>query len=635
LIPVPAWPLLGATYPGVVMIVLAAGLVAVFVVLAVLIWTRFGQARPISKCVLLSLLAHFLLLIYLCSTHILYGPLGPGTWSGQTVIMRIRDAADDEEAATVAAASPKLWNQAGLPDAPIFDAAANTAEEPKPPEPQAQAAPNPPPLLPTEAAPPPPAENEQPPKVVEQPMPAQPAEPPLSAAPPRPEMPQLTELLPGNSPPAETQAEADGGAAPPAKPTPENAAADTTPLPPVAPPTAAPMPEVGPELVATSPPPPRRLGDGQDVPEPLTARVAADRLKAAQPFGASPQTEAAVAMALDWLASAQSTDGRWDADHFGAGRETRTLGHDRRGAGAQADTGVTGLALLAFLGSGETHLNGKHREHVQHGLEFLLASQAASGSLAGQAELYASMYSHGMATLALAEAYALSGDERLLPGLKRALQYTIDSQHAAGGWRYQPQDAGDMSQFGWQLMALKSGELGGIAIPPPTRARMVRFLQNCSSGSSRGLASYRPGDRASRPMTAESLVCRYFLETDQSPQALAEGAAFVAGERPGVGPANYYYWYYGTLAMFQRQGGDWKEWNAALQKELLARQRWDGVAAGSFDPDDLWGGYGGRVYSTALAALSLEVYYRYTPLHGRAADNSRLTDRPWLPALPR
>jgi hypothetical protein len=245
------------------------------------------------------------------------------------------------------------------------------------------------------------------------------------------------------------------------------------------------------------------------------------------------------------------------------------------------------------------------------------------------------MYSHGMATLALAEAYALSGDERLLPGLKAALAYTINSQHAAGGWRYQPYDAGDMSQFGWQLMALKSGELGGIAIPPATRDRMVRFLQSCSTGANRGLAAYRPGDRPSRPMTAESLVCRYFLEADQSPQALAEGAAYVAGERPGVGPANYYYWYYGTLAMFQRQGDDWKAWNAALQKELLARQRWDGSAAGSFDPDDLWGGYGGRVYSTALAALSLEVYYRYTPLHGHSADDSRLTDRPWLPAVPR
>src|SRR5262249_49500385 len=147
--------------------------------------------------------------------------------------------------------------------------------------------------------------------------------------------------------------------------------------------------------------PPRRLGDGQDVPEPLRARVAADRLKAAQPFGASPQSEAAVAAALNWLAPAQSENGRWGADSFRAGRETRPiLGQDRRGTGAEADMGISGLALLAFLGSGETHLQGEHREVVQCGLEFLLANQATDGNLAGRAELFAAMYCHGMATLA-------------------------------------------------------------------------------------------------------------------------------------------------------------------------------------------------------------------------------------------
>jgi hypothetical protein len=374
------------------------------------------------------------------------------------------------------------------------------------------------------------------------------------------------------------------------------------------------------------------------VPEPLQARVAANRLMAAQAFGATAQTEAAVAAALEWLARAQSSDGRWDADLHGAGHETKTLGHDRRGAGAQADTGITGLALLAFLGSGETHLEGKHRETVQHGLEFLLGSQARDGNLAGNAELFAAMYCHGMATLALAEAYALSGDDRLLDGLKRALEFTINAQNAGGGWRYranEPTDPGDMSQFGWQLMALKSAELGGIQTPINTRVRMARFLQSCSLGKSRGLAGYRPGDRASRTMTAEALVCRHFLDAENSPAALDEGAAYVMQERPNRQSPSYYYWYYGTLAMFQRQGEDWQRWNAALQAELLARQRWDGAATGSYDPDDLWGGYGGRVYSTALAALSLEVYYRYVPIHGRELDDSRLTDRPWQPAVPR
>ncbi len=598
---------------------LAAGLIGLFVLLSILVWTRFGQARPIAKCVVLSLLAHLLLLIYMYSTHVLYGP--PGRWTGQTVIMRIRDAADDVEAAPVASPNPQPWQQPGDSNAPLLLATPENKDEKPPKEP-----------LPEVAAEPPPAPESK-------------SEPPSTLK----EEPKLTDLLPDADsrgslrdpqPPDENPKSADAEPAAPSL-------ADATPpdprpltpdprLPTPDPPASSPETQ----FVAVTPPPaPRRLGDGLEVPGPLTARVAADRLKAAQPFGATATTEAAVAAALDWLSKNQSSDGRWDADAHGAGREQRAiLGHDRHGAGANADTGITGLALLAFLGSGETHLSGKHREAVQHGLEFLLGSQAAGGSLAGNAELFAAMYCHGIATLAVSEAFALSGDDRLLPGLQRALQFTINAQSSAGGWRYRPSeptDPGDMSQFGWQLMALKSADLGGLPMPIATRVRMVRFLQSCSIGKNRGLAGYRPGDRASRTMTAESLVCRYFLDAENSPSALDEGGAYVIEERPNQRAANYYYWYYGTLAMFQRQGDDWQRWNAALQAELLARQRWEGAAAGSYDPDDLWGGYGGRVYSTSLATLCLEVYYRYLPVHGAQLDDSRLTDRKWQPVMPR
>jgi hypothetical protein len=642
-------PLLGAVISDrTIAILLAVGLVGVFSLLATLVWTRFGQAKPISKCVVLSLLAHLLFLVYAYSTQVLFGP--PGKWTGQTVTVRLRDAADDQEAARLKTQEPEPWEQAGAESVPLMDNLPQSRTTPeaaspdrvrpevappevatpkpaevalsRPPAPPLPA-PSPPPLLPDKPA------NPTPPEQVAAATPAEgeTVQPPSPDA----EMPRLTDLLPDNDNSATAQTT-------PPTTTPDNPLRDpggeAATLPPESepPPAAA---DAGEQFTAAASGVPRRLGDGQEVPQPLRARVAADRLKAAQPFGASPRTEAAVAAALEWLASAQSADGRWDADAFGAGRETRTLGHDRRGAGAQADTGVSGLALLAFLGNGETHLEGKHREHVQRGLEFLLASQAGNGSLAGNSEFFAAMYSHGIATLALSEAYALSGDERLLPGLRRALQYTIDSQHHGGGWRYQPYDAGDMSQFGWQLMALKSAELGGIPVPSTTRLRMTSFLRSCSSGRSRGLASYRPGDRVSRTMTAEALACRYFLAAENGPAAIDEAAAYLLEERPGEGAANYYYWYYGTVALFQRQGDDWTRWNTALQGELLARQRWDGAAAGSWDADDQWGGYGGRVYSTSLAALSLEVYYRYLPLHVQQAVQDRYTDRPAFPGLPR
>ncbi len=603
-------------------IVLAIGFISLFIALVVMVWTRWGQARPIAKCAGLSFAAHLLLLIYAYSTRVLFDQ--PGSWLGQTVKVHLVDAKDYEETAF----APELeeeqpWSRPGDDDSEELNLLA--------PAPSATAAVTPQTTAITRTTRP----AEIVPPAAPAPQPVAPPEQtaavqPPSATPPRPNENAaatddvenlLNEIpLPTASSVSKTPSALDAARPPPAPavslPSAE-AIASASPDSAASPPSAS--------YAATPATVPRRLGDGEPIAEPLRARVVADRLKVAQPFGATPQSETAVAAALEWLAANQSTDGRWDADLHGAGKETKTLGHDRQGAGARADTGVTGLALLAFLGNGQTHLEGRHRENVQHGLEFLLASQAANGSLAGNAEFFASMYCHGIATLALSEAYALTGDERLLSGLNKALRYTIAAQHTSGGWRYQPFDQmGDMSQFGWQLMALHSAELAGIKMPAETRTRMTRFLRAASSGPERGLASYRPGDRVSRTMTAEALVCRQFLEAENRPGTLVEAATYVSEERPGDGQTNLYYWYYGTLALFQKQGPEWEAWNKALQQELLYSQRQDGERRGSWDPDPLWGGYGGRVYSTSMAALSLEVYYRYLPVHGREL----LTERP-------
>jgi hypothetical protein len=173
-----------------------------------------------------------------------------------------------------------------------------------------------------------------------------------------------------------------------------------------------------------------------------------------------------------------------------------------------------------------------------------------------------------------------------------------------------------MSQFGWQVMALKSAALAGVEIPDRNRAGMLRFLQNNTSGRHRGLASYRAGERPSRTMTAEAFACRAFLNLEPGADLADEMAAFVLEEIPKEGKPDYYYWYYGSLAMFQLQDERWQTWNAALQRELIGRQQSQGELAGSFDTDEVWSGYGGRVYTTSMAALCLEVYYRYLPVYG-------------------
>ena len=170
-----------------------------------------------------------------------------------------------------------------------------------------------------------------------------------------------------------------------------------------------------------------------------------------------------------------------------------------------------------------------------------------------------------------------------------------------------------MSQFGWQVMAFRSAQLAGIPTPRRTRDGMLKFLRSCTSMTRPGLASYRPAGRVTRSMTAEALVCRFFLDLPRDEQAIANAAKFLLEERPGEGQANLYYWYYGTLAMFHVGGEPWERWNRAMAKTLLDRQATTGPQTGSWEANTVWGPCGGRVYATAVATLCLEAYYRYTP----------------------
>jgi hypothetical protein len=359
------------------------------------------------------------------------------------------------------------------------------------------------------------------------------------------------------------------------------------------------------------------LVGAKPLPETYRLRVTGDHLGAALAGGGSQQTEASVQAALRWLAEHQGDDGRWEARRNEAGREVTPDGRSRPNAGADADTGMTGLALLAMLGAGNTHLRGAYRENVRRGLNFLLQSQDAHGCLSGSADRYAAMYCHAIATFSLGEAYGMTGEPRLEQSLRRAVAYTISAQDPyGGGWRYQPRDAGDTSQLGWQFMSLKSAETAGIPMPEATRQGIIRYLQSVASRGNGGLASYRPLEAPSRTMTAEAMLCWQFLGLPRTHPACDEAANYLLGAPPGVGPPNFYYWYYGTFVMYQFRGDGWQRWNAAVTTQLVNLQNREGPLAGSWNPDSVWGGYGGRIYSTALGAMCLEVYYRFLPVYG-------------------
>jgi hypothetical protein len=97
---------------------------------------------------------------------------------------------------------------------------------------------------------------------------------------------------------------------------------------------------------------------------------------------------------------------------------------------------------------------------------------------------------------------------------------------------------------------------------------------------------------------------------------------YLLDHQPRLSELNLYYWYYGTLAMYQYGGKPGERWNAAVRDPLIDQQVADGDNAGSWDPNGPWGRYGGRLYSTAVATLTLEVYYRLLPLYRMNEDTT-------------
>lgn len=394
----------------------------------------------------------------------------------------------------------------------------------------------------------------------------------------------------------------------------------------------------------TRPPSGRRpIGD---VPEVYRSRLDPDRSASALRSGASPASEQAVERALDWLARHQDNDGRWNGGTARYADGTNAKGEDsftiHCPAGevcygecfyAEADTAMTGLALLAYLGAGYTHLDGKYKAVVTRGLEFLLQSQKDDGDLRGPSKAVG-MYCHAMASLAVCEAYALTGDRRLRSAAERAVDFIVKARSADGmAWRYLPGDTrgSDTSILGWIVLVLKSAREVGITVPPNTTAGVLKWLDKVSGGEQGGLARYQPEAIArsrkdgeiTPTMTAEAWICRQFLGVGGPGPASGEAADYLLATNPGRNPMNIYYWYYGTLSMYQQGGPSWDRWNAQVRDALVNRQRSQGHQAGSWDPDDTdYGARGGRIYETALATLTLEVYYRYLRLYDEPAANA-------------
>jgi len=336
--------------------------------------------------------------------------------------------------------------------------------------------------------------------------------------------------------------------------------------------------------------------------------------------------------ALEWLSRHQSPGGSWDGDGFDA----RCAGGKCPGAGGPLfDPGLSGLATLAFLGCGETHKSGRHRAVVHDALKYLKGIQDAEGCFGPRTSNHFT-YNHAIAALAMAEAYGLTQSPLFKESAQKGIDFAEQCRNPYLAWRYgvRPQD-NDTSVTGWMVMALASGKAAGLVVDEGGFRGAVAWLDKVTEPefgrvgyTARGNGPARPQELMDRfpadrteSMTAVGILTRILCGAEREDPWVRKGVDLCMTSLPSwdesAGSIDFYYWYFGALAT-RRVGGDTVlRWKEAIRDAVVLHQRGeaDGCARGSWDPVDPWGPDGGRVYSTAINALTSEACF--TGRHGK------------------
>jgi hypothetical protein len=370
-------------------------------------------------------------------------------------------------------------------------------------------------------------------------------------------------------------------------------------------------------------------------------RSGATRVKMLAEGGGNDRSEKAVADGLKFLALHQHADGHWSLNDFAKHARTAPLpagkvvpDNSQSNTTQANNTAATAFGLLPFLAAGITHKPPKKKPQIDYSkgvglaIKYLINKQSKSGSDRGY--YGEGMYAHGLATIAMCEAFGLTSDPLVKSSAQLAINYIIAAQHEGGGWRYTPRQAGDTSVTGWQLMALKSGQMAGLTVPRPALKKVEKYLDSCETagkGSSidkGGGYGYVPGAPETPTMTAVAALCRQYLGVSPRNASLLASVKKIRQVPPGAGAI--YYEYYATQVMHHMGGDAWQFWNlgpdgsgkGGIRDTLIAKQ--DTGAGGRPGQVGSWTGsahVGGRLGATSLSLLSLEVYYRHLPLYRR------------------
>jgi hypothetical protein len=388
-----------------------------------------------------------------------------------------------------------------------------------------------------------------------------------------------------------------------------------------------------------------KAGDGGNngmIAATLAGRSGATKSQLLKSGGGNEASERAVALGLAWLAKQQY----WNKDNA----KDPLNGSWKYDAGRTEErAAATGMALLPFLAAGVTHKKPKNKDVdqknyevvVERGLNYLMRNCPLSGGNAGR--MSADMYAQAIATLPLCEAYGMTKDSALRPYAQAAINFIQKAQGPNGSWGYSPGSNGDTSIVGWQIQAIKAAQLSkDIVVDDRVLTKAIGFLNLAAGGSKKSMYGY--GDNAGAapgtPLTAVGLLCRYYIDKwgPVHPGMIDGVGGLVKNPPAGSGPVrNMYYYYYATQVVHFYEGEDWKTWNEGAKQAdgtrkggmrdwlVGAQVKGAGVNAGSWEPEAGWFGSScGRLGTTAMCLLTLEVYYRHLPLYKRGADGKAI-----------
>lgn len=338
--------------------------------------------------------------------------------------------------------------------------------------------------------------------------------------------------------------------------------------------------------------------------------------------GGSADSEAAVEAALKWFSIHQRPDGSWTTQFD----QCPSCQGKCRNSGNRSNTvddpaSATALALLPFLGKGYTHKEGPYKQTVERGLSYLAGTVIRNRGRAYETRNDHGGYVQALTTIALCEAYGMTQDGRLAGPSQLALNFIQEAQDPrGGGWMYRPKQPGCTSVTAFTLMALKSGNMAYLQINPLTIKKASAFLDSVASdgGSQYGYTDSSPRLTLGPP----GVLCRMYLGWKKDHPAIEKAVNRIAST--GLNKEDMYYNYYASQVVHHYGGDPWVSWNARMRDYLVSKQSKTGHEAGSwhFTVDHATG----RLWTTALSTLILEVYYRHLPIYQQNSTEDRFEE---------